>query len=48
MENVIITPHVSGQSVMYAQRALQVLETNLERREQGKDLINIVRRDRGY
>lgn len=48
MPNVIITPHVSGSTAGYTERALQVLETNLMRREKGEKLINIVRRDRGY
>lgn len=48
MPNVIITPHVSGSVDGYTERALQVLETNLTRREKGEKLINIVQRDRGY
>ena len=48
MENVIITPHVSGSTAGYTERALQVLDLNLERREKGEELINIVKRDRGY
>lgn len=48
MPNVIITPHVSGTTAGYTERALKVLETNLTRREKGEDLINIVKRDRGY
>lgn len=48
MENVIITPHVSGSTAGYTERALQVLETNLRLRDNGEDLINIVKRDRGY
>lgn len=48
MPNVIITPHVSGSTAGYTERALQVLETNLKRREKGEKLINIVGRGRGY
>ncbi|MCJ1417051.1 hypothetical protein MMC32_003390 [Xylographa parallela] len=46
--NCIVTPHISGLSVMYADRAFQVLEVNLKRREEGKGLINEVDRKRGY
>lgn len=46
--NCIITPHISGLGVMYAERAFQVLEVNLVRREKGKDLINVVSRKKGY
>ncbi|MCJ1477610.1 hypothetical protein MMC13_006283 [Lambiella insularis] len=46
--NCIVTPHISGLSVMYADRAFQVLEANLRRREEGEGLINVVDRERGY
>ncbi|MCJ1396968.1 hypothetical protein MMC11_000160 [Xylographa trunciseda] len=46
--NCIVTPHISGLSVMYADRAFQVLEANLKRREEGRGLINEVDRERGY
>ena len=46
--NCIITPHVSGQGIEYMDRALQVLEVNLERRQKGEKLINEVNRKRGY
>ncbi|OCK84678.1 hypothetical protein K432DRAFT_378327 [Lepidopterella palustris CBS 459.81] len=46
--NVLITPHISGNSVNYVERAFQVLEENLKRREEGKDLVNEVDRKRGY
>ncbi|MCJ1316696.1 hypothetical protein MMC15_002017, partial [Xylographa vitiligo] len=46
--NCIVTPHISGLSVMYADRAFQVLEVNLTRRGEGKGLINEVQRERGY
>jgi phosphoglycerate dehydrogenase-like enzyme len=46
--NVLITPHVSGSSEMYAERALQVLRENLRRRRDGKKFVNLVDRKRGY
>lgn len=48
MENVIITPHISGNGVQYLDRAFEVLTLNLERKEKGKKLVNEVQRDRGY
>ena len=48
LENVIVTPHVSGSGSSYVERALKVLETNLTRRQDGEKLINVVKRDRGY
>lgn len=48
LENVVLTPHISGSGVAYMDRALQVLGVNLDKRVNGKKLINVVRRDRGY
>lgn len=48
MPNVIVTPHVSGAGVSYTERSFQLFEQNLQRREKGEKLLNIVRRDRGY
>lgn len=47
-KNVIITPHVSGASTRYNERALAILKTNLERYSEGKGLINKVHKKRGY
>ena len=46
--NVLITPHVSGSSDAYAERAFQVLAANIRRERDGGKLINEVNRDRGY
>ncbi|MCJ1341558.1 hypothetical protein MMC09_006854 [Bachmanniomyces sp. S44760] len=46
--NVIITPHISGLGTSYVDRAFQILEVNLKRREEGKGMINVVDRERGY
>ncbi|OSS49525.1 hypothetical protein B5807_05802 [Epicoccum nigrum] len=46
--NVLITPHVSGSSDAYAERAFQVLATNIKREREGGKLVNEVDRDRGY
>ena len=48
LKNCIVTPHVSGGTESYTERAFQVLEANLERRVKGEKLINEVRRGRGY
>ncbi|KAL8680347.1 MAG: hypothetical protein Q9186_003468 [Xanthomendoza sp. 1 TL-2023] len=46
--NCIITPHISGLGSAYVDRCFQVLEVNLERRERGEGLINLVDRGKGY
>lgn len=46
--NVIVTPHISGLGTSYVDRAFQVLEVNLTKKEKGEKLINLVDRKRGY
>lgn len=48
LENVIVTPHISALAEGYIERTFKVLERNLELREKGEKLINVVRRERGY
>lgn len=48
LENVIVTPHISATAEGYVERTFKVLERNLELREKGEKLINVVRRERGY
>ncbi|KAK3066808.1 hypothetical protein LTR53_016684, partial [Teratosphaeriaceae sp. CCFEE 6253] len=48
LPNATITPHVSGVGSSYTERSFKLFETNLERREKGETLLNVVRRDRGY
>jgi phosphoglycerate dehydrogenase-like enzyme len=48
LDNVIVTPHVSGSGSSYIDRAFKVLEVNLGRRMKGEKLINVVKRGRGY
>lgn len=48
LENVVVTPHISGNGVAYEERAFQVLDVNLGKREKGERLINVVDRRRGY
>lgn len=47
-KNVIITPHVSGNSTHYNERVLKILRENLKRRYEGKHVINGVNRSLGY
>lgn len=47
-KNVIISPHVSGNSNHYNERVLKILAQNLHRRAQGKPLINKVNKSLGY
>ncbi|KAK5172219.1 uncharacterized protein LTR77_003857 [Saxophila tyrrhenica] len=48
LENVVLTPHISGSGVSYLDRAIQVLAVNLGKWVDGEKLINVVNRDRGY
>ncbi|KAK1832629.1 oxidoreductase-like protein [Podospora conica] len=47
-KNVIVTPHVSGASTAYGNRVLGILQHNLERLVEGKGLVNLVDKERGY
>lgn len=46
--NVVVTPHISGNSVNYMNRVFDILALNLERRSKGEPLVNVVNRHRGY
>ena len=46
--NCIITPHISGASTKYAERAFEILEINLERESRGEKMINLVDKKKGY
>lgn len=46
--NVIITPHTSGLFANYIESVFDVVRANLRRKEKGEELLNLVRRDRGY
>ncbi|KAL7626145.1 hypothetical protein AAE478_002915 [Parahypoxylon ruwenzoriense] len=47
-KNIIITPHVSGNSNSYNSRLLSILNINLQRLSEGKEYMNRVSRKRGY
>lgn len=46
--NVIITPHLSGLVENYYDIAVDIFATNLQRWQEGKELLNTVDIDRGY
>jgi len=48
MENVIITPHISGFTPHYDARAAGIFEENLRRYIGKKPLLNVIDRDKGY
>ena len=48
MPNVIITPHVSGFSPEYSQRANKLMTENLARYLSGQVLLNLVKLEREY
>ncbi|TCT17932.1 D-isomer specific 2-hydroxyacid dehydrogenase-like protein [Melghiribacillus thermohalophilus] len=49
MENVTVTPHLSGVSPEYQPRAIDIFEQNLNAYMKGKNhLINLLDPDRGY
>lgn len=48
VRNLIVTPHVSGNSTAYMGRVLDILRLNLERLSEDGELINRVSRKEGY
>lgn len=48
MPNVIITPHVAALSPAYLDRAIKLFADNLTRFIQGRDMINLVDKFKGY
>jgi phosphoglycerate dehydrogenase-like enzyme len=48
MENVLLTPHISGARQGYNDRACEVFVENLRRFKAGRPLVNLVERARGY
>jgi phosphoglycerate dehydrogenase-like enzyme len=48
MENVIITPHISGSSAAFNERAVDFFLQNLRRFQAGEPLLNVVDAERGY
>lgn len=48
LENVILSPHVSGFTPEYDARAVDLFTENLRRYLSGEPLLNLVNRERGY
>ncbi len=48
LENVIISPHISGNTSHYQESAAEIFIENLERYLNNRDLLNRVDRQRGY
>ncbi|MCZ7672668.1 MAG: hypothetical protein M5U34_38890 [Chloroflexi bacterium] len=48
LENVILTPHTSGFTPHYDERATDLFAENLRRYLQGKPLLNLIDRETGY
>ncbi len=48
MENVILTPHISGLTPQYDERATDLFAENLRRYLAGESLLNLVNREEGY
>jgi phosphoglycerate dehydrogenase-like enzyme len=48
MDNVILTPHISGFTPYYDDRATDLFAENLRRYLAGEKLLNLVNRERGY
>jgi phosphoglycerate dehydrogenase-like enzyme len=48
LENVIISPHVSGFTPQYDERATDLFADNLRRYLAGEPLLNVVNREVGY
>ena len=47
-ENVIVTPHIAGRSDLDAGRMVSTLKENVRRFSEGKPLINVVDKAKGY
>jgi phosphoglycerate dehydrogenase-like enzyme len=48
MENVIISPHIAGNSARYHEKAAALFAENLQRYVERRDLLNQLNRARGY
>ncbi|BFZ63890.1 hypothetical protein YB2330_005027 [Saitoella coloradoensis] len=48
LDNVILTPHVSGASNAYDERVVDITVANLRRLKDGKELVNLFSREKGY
>jgi phosphoglycerate dehydrogenase-like enzyme len=47
-ENVIVTPHIAGRSDRDRERMVGTVKENLQRFVEGKPLVNVVDKQKGY
>ena len=47
-ENVIVTPHIAGQSDMVQSRRIELIKDNIARFAKGEPLLNVVDKQKGY
>ncbi len=48
LDNVIISPHISGNNQFYNQRVAAIFAANLKRYVENEPLLNRLERERGY
>lgn len=48
MDKVILSPHVAGISPLYLDRAIKLFADNLSRYQDGREMLNMVDKERGY
>lgn len=48
LKNLIITPHTSGRSPYYMQRALEIFHENLNKYPKVEDMKNVIKMEQGY
>ncbi len=48
LDNVILSPHVSGNTAVYDEKAAAVFAENLQRYLDNRPLLNLVHRELGY
>lgn len=46
--NLILTPHISGNSTVSSTRVLKIFEHNLQRLSKGEKLVNVIDREENY
>ncbi len=46
--NLVITPHIAGDSIEKERRCVEILRENLQRYANGETLVNVIDKQRGY
>jgi phosphoglycerate dehydrogenase-like enzyme len=47
-ERLVLTPHISGHTNKYTERVVEILRQNIHRLAEGKPLLNVIDRRKGY